>query len=367
MNASLEKQVSHHRGQRQPAPWDANPTCFLKEVANELPFDSIAVGVVDSKRPQPDEILVASGWSDGLLTHWCEIESTRDSLFRSAKRRGTAIRTSQANCLPQTLTTHRHTMVQMLPESLPTQRWWWLMLARQQRPFSQSEQRITSLWVRQWQARFNRTREPGSGRMLIGHDGRLILCDPWTHTRLLLQPSMLPQLLDSFLPVVAQRWNRTCNNMMHDFAIELTGKPYWICFHNRPAIRYPQANHWYLELRALDYDDLPTVGPLPDDRIAQSIAYIHDHFHQSPTLSQVAGSASVSPFHFHRLFVRHVGISPKHYVQRKQLQVAKWLLRCSRQPIGSIAERSGFASHGHFTSTFHRVVGMSPTRYRETH
>ena len=101
-------------------------------------------------------------------------------------------------------------------------------------------------------------------------------------------------------------------------------------------------------------------------RVAQAVAYIHENFNQSPTLTQVAQNVGVSPFHFHRLFMKHVGISPKQYLQRKQMQVAKWLLRSSRQSIGKVATQSGFASHGHFTSTFQRMAGMSPRRYRES-
>ena len=47
--------------------------------------------------------------------------------------------------------------------------------------------------------------------------------------------------------------------------------------------------------------------------------------------------------------------------------MAKWMLRALRIPIGSIAEMTGFSSHGHFTSTFHRLIGVSPTEYRESH
>ena len=104
---------------------------------------------------------------------------------------------------------------------------------------------------------------------------------------------------------------------------------------------------------------------LDGGRIARAIAYLHDVYPESPSLAQISKQAHMSPFHFHRLFSRQAGISPKHYLQKKQLQVAKWLLRSSKHSIGSIAAHTGFASHGHFTSTFHRLVGVSPTEYRQ--
>jgi len=152
---------------------------------------------------------------------------------------------------------------------------------------------------------------------------------------------------------------------MRDMALEVAGTPLWIMFRKARLLPRDDALQWHLQVRALEEDALPPVGVVKDDRVARAIAHIHDHFHESPSLADIAQVVHVSPFHFHRLFTRQVGVSPKHYLQRKQLQVAKWLLRQGGIPIGDIAQRTGFSSHGHFTSTFHRLVGLSPSDYRE--
>jgi AraC-like DNA-binding protein len=148
--------------------------------------------------------------------------------------------------------------------------------------------------------------------------------------------------------------------------VELDQQPYWINFRRSRAVSGGQSEYWYIELRPLEANELPTVGVVEDSRIAQAIAYLHEEYPRSPSLAQVARAVHTSPFHFHRLFSRYVGVSPKQYLQRKQLQVAKWMLRATRLPIGTIATRSGFASHGHFTSTFHRIIGVSPSDYRDS-
>ena len=119
-----------------------------------------------------------------------------------------------------------------------------------------------------------------------------------------------------------------------------------------------------MELRPLDPDELPIVGTVPDPRIALAIAYVHEHFRDTPSLAQIARHVHMSQYHFHRLFSRLAGISPKHYLQKKQIQVGKWLLRATKRPVGDIAALAGFASHGHFTSTCQRHLGMNPTQYR---
>ncbi len=120
-----------------------------------------------------------------------------------------------------------------------------------------------------------------------------------------------------------------------------------------------------LEFRPTDAEDPPAVGLLEDSRVARAAAYLADNYQQSPSLNTVADVVETSAFHFHRLFSRAMGVSPKHFLLRTQLMIAKWLLRSTSTPIGTIATETGFSSHGHFPATFHRIVGGSPSTYRD--
>ena len=226
---------------------------------------------------------------------------------------------------------------------------------------------MAGITLRKWQAMFNRIGEPGARRLLLGHNGRLIHADPWIRSQLFQHPQMLDELLASLYPVASQRWEIIDDRKMRDFTVSLCGRPYWISFRCGQSVDLPNSEYWYLELREIEPDDLPPVGYVSDGRIARSLAYIHERYQQSPSLPQIAKAVEVSQFHFHRLFVKHVGISPKHYVQRLQMQTAKWMLRCDRTSIGYIAKHAGFSSHGHFTTTFQRMVGVSPSQYRDSH
>ena len=350
-----------------PSPWSTQQDLFFEDIRKQLPFDALAVGLINTKQPRLDEILAARGWPQDAIVQWCQTGYTQDKLYQTAKRRGIAIDSENEETADnQVLPKHDHLMQHILPESLVDDRCWWLLVARDGQPFSTFEQQIASLLLRQWQARFNGLIEPNSCRLLVGQDGRLIHADPWTRACLVKNPEMLSQLLGMLNPIADQRWGNSTTNGSHDFATELDGKPYWVCFHHNQALDTPDSKYWHLHLRPLEAGELPTIGPIEDHRVAKSLAYIHDNFNQSPTLTQVAQNVGVSPFHFHRLFMKHVGISPKQYLQRKQMQVAKWLLRSSRQSIGKVASQSGFASHGHFTSTFQRMAGMTPRQYRES-
>ena len=205
-------------------------------------------------------------------------------------------------------------------------------------------------------------REQEKGTLLVGKDYRLIHSDPYSRAHFLRFPGYFDEFISLFRRVVDQRWPELDDDAWHDFAASVAGRRLWICFRLR---RLGETHRqWQIETRPLD-EDLPAAGVLDDDRVARALAYIHDAHGSAPSLNDVADAVGVSPFHFHRLFSQAVGVSPKQYLQRKQLQMARWMLRAADAPIGTIARRAGFSSHGHFTATFQRLAGMSPTAYRE--
>ena len=344
-------------------PWIGDPE-FLSALAKHIPFDAACVAIFPDKPHQPDEMLMAEGWPQHCLSRWIATDEHDDPLISSAKRRGCAtMETAEKG--EDFFRRYTHTMMGMFATSADHHRWWCLVTARDAGAFTQVEQQIAGLLLRCWHGGYDQIDEPGMGRLLIGHDDRVIHLDPYTELRFLQNPGTLEHLLGLLPPVVQQRWPKLDDGQTHDFAVEMAGNRSWVRFQRGRALEVDNGEHWYLEVRPLGESDLPTVGEVHDDRVARALAFLHDHYYRSPSLAEVAQFVRVSPFHFHRLFSKIVGISPKHYLQQKQLQVAKWRLRCSRVPIGTIAGQTGFASHGHFTSTFHRMVGVSPSQYRE--
>ena len=63
------------------------------------------------------------------------------------------------------------------------------------------------------------------------------------------------------------------------------------------------------------------------DRIAAVIRYLDQHHTEQPELARLATEVGLSSFHFHRLFSRWAGITPKAFLQCLTLQHAKAALR----------------------------------------
>jgi AraC family transcriptional regulator len=107
----------------------------------------------------------------------------------------------------------------------------------------------------------------------------------------------------------------------------------------------------------------PSNG-LSRERLQRVLDYIEAHLDDGLTLTDLAGVACLSPYHFSRSFKLAVGVGPQRYVMRRRLDRAKTLLRRSRKPLAVIAQEAGFADQSHLSSIFRREMGVTPGRFR---
>jgi AraC-like DNA-binding protein len=107
----------------------------------------------------------------------------------------------------------------------------------------------------------------------------------------------------------------------------------------------------------------PSNG-LSRERLKRVRDYIETHLDDRLTLTDLAGVACLSPYHFSRSFKQAVGVGPQRYVMERRLERAKTLMRRTNQPLASIAREAGFVDQSHLTSMFRRETGVTPGRYR---
>lgn len=100
-------------------------------------------------------------------------------------------------------------------------------------------------------------------------------------------------------------------------------------------------------------------------RIQRVLHYIESHQDATPSLTELAGIANFSPFHFHRVFTSLVGESVAAYTRRLILQKAAQRVTYSQDSITTIALDAGYESPEAFTRAFHAFFGISPLQYRK--
>lgn len=81
-------------------------------------------------------------------------------------------------------------------------------------------------------------------------------------------------------------------------------------------------------------------------------------------LADLIQYSGYSPYHFHRLFVAHVGESLKQYVKRLRLQKAAYRLNHSREAVTEIALDAGYQTPSAFNKAFRDFFGTNPRGFK---
>jgi AraC family transcriptional regulator len=103
---------------------------------------------------------------------------------------------------------------------------------------------------------------------------------------------------------------------------------------------------------------------LPRARLNRVIEFIDANLDGEIGLSVLAATAGMSPHYFSELFKQSVHLSPHQFVLRRRIDRARMLLNDPAITVLEAAVRSGFGDQSHFTKTFRRIVGVTPTGYR---
>lgn len=82
-----------------------------------------------------------------------------------------------------------------------------------------------------------------------------------------------------------------------------------------------------------------------------------------PSLAALAAAVGYSPHHFHRLFRRVTGVTPKAYAAAHRQNRVQVALSQGRSVTEALYE-AGFNSSGRFYDTAGAMLGMAPTAYR---
>ncbi len=90
--------------------------------------------------------------------------------------------------------------------------------------------------------------------------------------------------------------------------------------------------------------------------------FMTKEFRRNPRLSEIARVAHFSEYHFHRLFRKRFGKTPKHVLVELQIEEAKRLMLAGQRP-SEAACQAGFSHQSHLTSRFKNVTGMTPKQW----
>lgn len=111
----------------------------------------------------------------------------------------------------------------------------------------------------------------------------------------------------------------------------------------------------------------PFKGGITPRKLRRITEFVYQNLEQEFSLATLAEQVQMAETYFARVFKQSVGVPPYQFVLHCKINKARELLTDTRLPLVEISYLLGFSSQSHFTSVFHKQVGMTPRMYRLEH
>jgi len=95
--------------------------------------------------------------------------------------------------------------------------------------------------------------------------------------------------------------------------------------------------------------------------LKRAILQIVKRYETPCRLEKLAKHCGVSPFYLCKLFQKHLGVTPRTFLQRLRLKVAKRMLIETRLSPYKISQLVGYSNYGHFRKQFIQFFGVAPS------
>ncbi len=99
--------------------------------------------------------------------------------------------------------------------------------------------------------------------------------------------------------------------------------------------------------------------------LRKAVDYLQEHYSEQVTLNDVADSVYVSTCYVSRMFKKELGRNFVDYLNGIRMDKAKELLRDPQYKTYEVAEKVGIPDAHYFSRLFKKLVGVTPTEFRE--
>lgn len=176
------------------------------------------------------------------------------------------------------------------------------------------------------------------------------------------------------------RLNRSA---LMDFHVELCRMLYSVGeelgFNVREVMEDPKASRLYTKApQSLD-DMKAFITRIPEffivcendeynqrNQVLEIERYIHDHIESDIHRDDIAGHVHLNVDYMGRLFKKARGVSLKEYIIEEKMRVARRLLKTTMLPVSFVASKVGYSNFSHFSRSYKKVHGISPTEERRS-
>lgn len=119
---------------------------------------------------------------------------------------------------------------------------------------------------------------------------------------------------------------------------------------------------WQIYLITQTIDSVTQIRQ-SDSVVNRAKAFIHDHYRENISRTEIAASMYLAPEYMAKLFKKETGISLKQYLSDYRIRAAKELLARPDVRISDVAQEVGFDNFSYFSTVFRKAVGMTPNEW----
>lgn len=134
---------------------------------------------------------------------------------------------------------------------------------------------------------------------------------------------------------------------------------------NDPAKYKNQTSQLFLKLIQFLADNKQTTSKITSD-IEQIRLYIDCNITENIKISDIAQKFSFSQEHIIRVFKKIYGITPHRYILESKIRLGMIMLKMTDMCVDEIAEKLNFSDSHHFSTQFKKLMGYTPSLYRNS-
>lgn len=102
-----------------------------------------------------------------------------------------------------------------------------------------------------------------------------------------------------------------------------------------------------------------------NDKIKDMMVYVHKHYGEKITVSELAASVFLSERECFRIFQECLHMTPMQYIQNYRLQIACQMLAETEASVTEISHGCGLGSSSYFGKVFREYMKCTPGEYRQ--
>ena len=110
---------------------------------------------------------------------------------------------------------------------------------------------------------------------------------------------------------------------------------------------------------------VPITADKANNKLKAMMIYIHEHYAERLSVSQIASAAFISDRECFRVFKSYLQSTPVEYLRNYRIQKACHLLLKTSETITSVGLNCGFENNSYFIKTFREKMGCTPKEYRK--